>query len=233
MSAAHFPRACDALIFDLDGVLTDTAELHYAAWQRLADEIGVPFDATVNRRLKGVDRMASLDIVLERAERHFDADERNALAARKNAYYVASIASFGPDQLFHGARALLADARAAGLRTALASASRNAGALVRQLGIEGALDVVVDAATIPNAKPAPDVFLAAAAALGVAPARCIGIEDAAAGIWAIHAAGMAAIGIGDPRELHRADIVLPDIAALRLNAIVAPRALLPPPAGAE
>lgn len=215
-----FPRKCRALIFDLDGVLTDTAHVHYQAWKRLADSIGVPFDETINRRLKGVDRMASLEIILERADRVFDDAQKQAFAAAKNDDYVAAIKGFGPGDLLRGVRELLAAARAAGLRIALASASRNAGTLVERLGIASAFDAVVDAGTIAHAKPAPDIFLAAARALGVEPSACIGIEDAAAGVAAIKAAGMTAIGIGDAVELAQADTVIDSIAALHLEDVV-------------
>ena len=220
--AAPFPRRCRALIFDLDGVLTDTAHVHYRAWKRLADGIDVPFDETVNRRLKGVSRAASLDILLERAPRMFDADEKAALMERKNGYYREAIAAFGPGDLFAGARELLQKARSAGLRIGLASASRNAPELLRRLGIADAFDAVVDAGRITHQKPDPEIFLAAAHALGVDRNECIGIEDAAAGVAAIKSAGMAAIGIGDPRELSRADAVLPAIADFRLDAFVSP-----------
>ncbi len=219
-AAPVFPRACQALIFDLDGVLTDTAHTHYRAWQRLADEIGVPFDLEVNERLKGVDRMASLRIVLERADRAYSPDEQHALAERKNGYYVQAIGDFGPKDLFPGVTALLDAARAAGLKLGLASASRNAGLLVRRLGIADRFDCIADAARVLRAKPDPEIFLTVAAALGVEPAHCIGVEDALAGIVAIHAAGMPAIGIGDAAALARADAVLPRIAALRLQDFV-------------
>jgi beta-phosphoglucomutase len=220
LTKATFPRRCAALVFDLDGVLTDTAQVHYRAWKRLADEIGVDFDPTVNRRLKGVDRMRSLQIILERAPGRFNAVEMQALAERKNRYYVEMIASFGPAELFPGALRLLGAARRARLKLALASSSRNATMLLQRLGIADAFDVVVDPARIARPKPDPEIFLAAARGLGVAPADCIGIEDAAAGIAAIKQAGMAAIGIGDPFELAAADAVLPSIAALRLDAYV-------------
>ncbi|WP_242107780.1 beta-phosphoglucomutase [Luteimonas aquatica] len=219
MSGPVFPRPCRALIFDLDGVLTDTAHLHYRAWKRLADEIGVPFDERVNLRLKGVDRATSLEIILERATRGYGDAEKHALAERKNGYYRDAIAGFGRDDLFPGVPALLHAAREAGLRTALASASRNAPALLQRLGIAGDFDAVADPAKA-RPKPDPGLFLAAAAALGVAPGDCIGIEDAAAGIHAIKAAGMAAIGIGDPADLAEADAVLPAIGALRLEDFV-------------
>lgn len=219
-SGAIFPRPCRALIFDLDGVLTDTAHSHYLAWKRLADEIGVPFDLQTNERLKGVDRAASLDIILESAAAPFTAEAKRALADRKNGYYVAEIENFGPQDLFPGVRELLEAARAAGLKLGLASASRNAPALLRKLGIEDHFDYIADAARIARAKPDPEIFLTVARELGVVPERCIGVEDAAAGIVAIHAAGMPAIGIGDAHALGQADAVLPDIAALQLEDFV-------------
>lgn len=219
-AAVAFPRPAQALIFDLDGVLTDTAHTHYLAWKRLADEIGVPFDETVNLRLKGVDREASLAIILERATRAFDAAERHALAERKNGYYRAAIERVGPQDLFAGAAALLDAARARGLKLGLASASKNAALLVQRLGIAERFDWIADAATVARAKPDPEIFLSVAQALGVAPERCIGIEDAAAGIAAIRAAGMAAVGIGDPSALPGADAHLPNIAAFDLDAYV-------------
>ncbi|MFT4257748.1 MAG: beta-phosphoglucomutase [Pseudoxanthomonas sp.] len=221
LRAQVFPRACKALVFDLDGVLTDTASTHYHAWKRLADEIGVPFDREVNERLKGVDRMASLEIILERASRAYSAEEKQALAERKNAHYVAEIDKFGPADLFDGVERLLDAARARGLKLGLASASRNAPLLLQRLGIAARFDYVADAARIARAKPDPEIFLDVAAALGVPPALCIGIEDAAAGIAAIHAAGMAAIGIGDATALMQADAVLPSLSQLQLEDYVA------------
>lgn len=217
---AVFPRVCHALIFDLDGVLTDTAHTHYRAWKRLADEIGVPFDLQVNERLKGVDRMASLEIILERASRSYSADEKRALADTKNGYYVQEIASVGPQDLFDGVCDVLDAARAAGLKLGLASASRNAPALLQKLGIADCFDYIADAGRIVRAKPDPAIFLDVAAALGVPAHRCIGVEDAAAGIEAIHAAGMAAIGIGDARALRHADAVIPRVADFDLRTFV-------------
>jgi beta-phosphoglucomutase len=217
---AVFPRVCHALVFDLDGVLTDTAHTHYRAWKRLADEIGVPFDLQVNERLKGVDRMASLEIILERASRSYSADEKRALADTKNGYYVQEIASVGPQDLFDGVRDVLDAARAAGLKLGLASASRNASALLQKLGIADCFDYIADAGRIVRAKPDPAIFLDVAAALGVPAHRCIGVEDAAAGIEAIHAAGMAAIGIGDARALRHADAVIPRVADFDLRTFV-------------
>lgn len=209
-----------AVIFDLDGVLTDTAEVHYAAWQRLADELGIAFSRDINRRLKGVDRMGSLEIVLERAARAFSAAEKADLCERKNEYYRAQIAHFGPADLLPGALHALTTVRAAGMKVALASASRNAPMLLQQLGIADHFDFVADAAAVTRGKPDPEIFLNAANGLAVPPSACLGIEDAAAGVAAIKAAGMLALGIGDRHELAQADAVLAQIAEFRVETVV-------------
>lgn len=219
---ATFPREARALIFDLDGVLTDTAHTHYEAWKQLADEIGVHFDRTINERLKGVDRMASLAIILERAERAYSLDERLQLASRKNGYYVQAIQRVSPADLFDGVLRVLDEARAEGLKIGLASASRNAPTLLARLGIADRFDYVADSARIRRAKPDPEIFLDVAANLGVAPSQCIGVEDAVAGIEAIHAAGMPAIGIGSPEGLPQADVVLASISEFRVQDFVSP-----------
>lgn len=220
MAKATFPRRCEALVFDLDGVLTDTAQTHYRAWKRLADEIDVPFDAVTNERLKGVDRMASLDIILEQAGRVCDPAEKQRLAERKNGYYVDAIGDVGPQDLFEGVRELLAQARESGLKIGLASASRNAATLLNHLGIVECFDYIADASLIGRAKPDPEIFLVVANALGVSPAACIGLEDSVAGIEAIHAAGMSAIGVGDAKALVRADVVVPAISQFRLSDFI-------------
>ncbi|KGI77035.1 beta-phosphoglucomutase [Oleiagrimonas soli] len=220
--ASPFPRRFEAVVFDLDGVIADTAGVHEAAWRRLAAEIDAPLADDIGERLKGVDRRASLDIVLEQATRRFDEAERDALAARKNSYYRERIEQFGPQDLLPGAREAVASVRAAGLKTALASASRNAPLLLERLGIAELFDYVVDANGIRHSKPDPEIFLAAAAGLGVEPSACLGVEDAAAGIASIHAAGMCAVGIGSHEALGAAEAVLPDIAAFDLGAFATP-----------
>jgi len=219
-TGASFPRPARGLIFDLDGVLTDTANLHYQAWKQLADELKIPFDRQTNERLKGVDRLASLSIILERASRDYNTEERLMLAERKNGYYLKAIEQLGPQDVFPGVHKLLNEARAAGLKIALASASRNAATLLKKLGIADSFDAIADASQIQRGKPDPEIFLTAAAALGIPPAQCIGIEDAAAGIEAIHAAGMSAIGIGNATQLPKADLVLAEIAAFDIRNIV-------------
>jgi len=217
---ARLPRHLRAVIFDLDGVIADTAIVHHAAWKQLAEEIGVPFDDSVGERLKGVDRLASLDIVLEGADRAYTAAEKHALADRKNTYYVEQIERFGPQHLLPGAREAIAATRSAGLKIGLASASRNAPLLLQRLGIADLFDYVVDAGRIERSKPDPEIFLAAARGLDVQPEDCMGVEDAAAGIASIHAAGMAAVGIGDARALADADALLPSLAGFDIRSFV-------------
>ncbi len=212
-------RKLEAIIFDLDGVLADTAPEHLAAWSQLAGELGITLDPALGERLKGVDRATSLDIILAAAGLDPGSDERHALAARKNRYYRERIAAFTPEHLLPGAREALEATRAAGLRLGLASASRNAPDLLRQLGIDALFDHVVDAARIHRSKPSPDIFLAAAEGLGVTPEACLGVEDAVAGIAAVRAAGMAALGIGRPDVLHDADAVQPDLRGFDVDAL--------------
>jgi beta-phosphoglucomutase len=209
-----------AAIFDLDGVLADSARAHYAAWKRIADELGIAFDEAANEALKGVDRMGSLRHILALGGRTMNEAEMRATATRKNGYYLDAVRAMGPADRLPGAVALLAAARAAGLGCAVASASRNAPLLLERVGLLDRIDFVADAGAIANPKPAPDIFLACAAALGVAPSACLGFEDAAAGVTAIKAAGMTAIGIGDPAVLREADRVFPSTAAVDLAALL-------------
>ncbi len=222
-STAAFPREFKALIFDLDGVIADTAHLHQAAWKRLAGELGLAWDDGIGEKLKGVDRAASLEIVLGAAAHKYTSAQKQELAERKNGYYRAAIETFSASDLLPGARAALLAARAAGLKIALASASRSAGELAERLGVAQFFDHIVDSATIARAKPDPEIFQRAAAALGINPAACIGIEDAQAGVAAIKAAGMAALGIGDARVLGQADAILPDLRQFNLRDFVLPQ----------
>ena len=206
--------AIRALEFDLDGVLTDTARAHFVAWKALADELGITFDEQANEELKGVDRVGSLDLILARGTRCYDAAERETLAERKNAHYRQLIADFTPANLLPGAREALERARAAGLPMAVASVSRNAPALLKRLGIAHFFDAVIDPARVERSKPDPAIFLLAARELGVDPSVCLGIEDSRAGLSAIKAAGMTALGVGDPAVLDLADAIVPDLSGV-------------------
>ncbi len=205
-----------AVLLDLDGVITDTAEYHYRAWQKLADGLGIPFDREANEALRGVGRMESLERILERGDRPVDDDEKARLADDKNRHYRELIAGISPYDLLPGIASLLRELRGAGLKLAVASASRNAPAVIAGLGIEDLFDVVVDAGLVVRGKPDPEVFQRAAEALGVADEDCLGIEDAEAGVAALRAAGMATVGVGDAARLSAAHRVVPATAALDL-----------------
>lgn len=209
------PRFSHAFVFDLDGVITDTARLHLDAWGALAHELGLPFDPAMEEQLRGLSRMDSLELVLGPVTARFSAEHKHALAERKNTAYVAALAGMSPADLLPGALQALIAVRAGGWGLALASASKNAATVLARLDIADLFHHVVDAAAIPRGKPAPDIFLAAAAALGVPPAGCVGVEDAVAGVAAIRSAGMWAVGIGSPAVLTEAHAVLPDLSSFR------------------
>jgi len=217
----HAPAlALKALIFDLDGVLTDTAEDHCEAWGELARRHGFTFDRAFNERLKGVDRAGSLRLILDNSGVTLSDEAFAACLAEKNAIYRDRLAAYTPAHLFDGVTDLFADARAAGLRIALASASRNAPDVLARLGIADQFDFIADAGAMAAPKPAPDIFLACADALGLAPSACVGIEDAQAGIAAINAAGMVAIGIGPAGSLDDTAHTAPRIGDLTLARIL-------------
>jgi len=207
-----------AVIFDLDGVITDTAHYHYLAWKRLAESQGVHFDQAFNENLKGIDRMGSLDLILASSSRAYTQAEKLALADEKNKHYQELIATMSSSDLLPGAVAALDAVRAAGLRIGLASVSKNAFTVLERLGITDKFDYVVDAATIVRGKPHPEIFLRAASELGVAPADCLGVEDAVAGVASIKSAGMFALGVGHPFVLTQADVVITSLSQFNLAA---------------
>jgi len=209
----------ECVVFDLDGVITDTAEHHFRAWQRLAAEISLPFDRELNERLKGVSRMESLDIILEHAGRTESLQDKVRLAERKNTYFRELIDSITPADLLPGIADLLTDLRARGVKTAIASMSHNVWDVVGRLGIEPLIDLIVDPATLVKGKPDPEIFLAAAEQLGVRFENCVGIEDARAGVEAIKAARMVAVGVG--RDLPGADWLVADTRSLTVEALEA------------
>lgn len=211
-----------AFIFDLDGVITDSAEYHYLAWKALGEDLGIPFDREFNETLKGVSRTDSLERILRLGgrENDFSLEEKEQLAAKKNEHYVALISNITSEDILPGVEAFLSELKEAGYKIGMASASKNAHMVTRQLGLLHAFDHIVDAATVAQSKPHPEVFLKAAAALQVDPKECVGVEDAVAGVEAIHAAGMFAVGIGDPAVLTEADLVFTDTTGLTLDNIL-------------
>ncbi len=215
-SAADRP-VLRAVVFDLDGVLTDTAEYHYQAWQQLADEEGLAFDREINERLRGVSREQSLDIVL--AGRALPATTRKAWLERKNAYYVALLGRLTSADLLPGAQALVTACREAGMATAIASASRNTPTVLAGLGIAELFDAVVDGNSVVRSKPEPDVFLAAAERLGVPAGQCVVLEDAEAGVVGALQAGMWVVGLGPAVRVGRAHARFADLSAVDLATL--------------
>ena len=197
-----------AFIFDLDGVITDTAKFHFIAWQKLAQRLGFDIDHEFNEKLKGVGRMDSLNLILQHGGISLTEAEKESEAERKNDEYVELIADMNASDLLPGAREALEAIRAAGLKTGLASASKNAPAILARLGISDLFDTIVDARFVVNGKPDPEIFLKGAAQLDLSVTECIGVEDAVAGLQSIKDAGMYAIGIGDPAVLTLADTVI-------------------------
>lgn len=208
-----------AFLFDLDGVLTDTSEFHYLAWQRLADEEGLPFSRLDNEALRGVSRRESLTVLLKGS--NISDETAQAWMDRKNSYYLELVNRMTPANLLPGAVNLLAELRAAGIRIAIASASKNAPLVLERLKIGPAIDAVVDGNTPARSKPAPDLFLTAAQALEVLPDDCIVVEDAAVGIAAGIAAGMHTLGLGPVERVGAAGMVLPSLEGVRLEEILA------------
>jgi len=203
-------------IFDLDGVLTDTAEWHYRAWQRLADEERLPFDRKANEALRGVSRRESLLLIV--GKKHYLESALQEMMERKNRYYLASIQSITPKDLLSGSVDLLTEIRNAGLKIAIGSASKNARTVIEKLGLADHVDAIADGDSVSPPKPAPDLFLYAAAQLGLNPANCVVVEDAAVGIEAAIAAGMRAIGLGPAERFGgSAHLVLPNLMGIHLS----------------
>ncbi len=209
-------KSPQAIIFDLDGVLTDTSEYHYQAWKHLADDEGIPFTHEENDNyLRGVSRRESLMYIIR--NKHYSEDQIQEMMDRKNRYYNDLIKNMSPNDLIPGGRALLQEIRQAGIKTAIASASKNCQTVLESLKISDLLDGVADGYSVTNGKPAPDLFVYAAGLVNVPTADCLGVEDADAGIEAIKTAGMQALGIGPQERFHRADKVIPTLANKRLQ----------------
>ena len=205
-------------IFDLDGVLTDTAEYHYRGWKRLADELGIPFTREANEALRGIPRRASLLMIL--GDRTFPEEQLEEMMERKNRYYLEFIREIVPRDLLPGARELLKEIRAAGLKSALGSASKNASEVVERLGIADLLEAIADGHSVWQQKPAPDLFLYAAAQLGLTPPECVVLEDAAAGIQAARAGEFHSVGLGPQERVGDADLVLPSLEGIHLSELL-------------
>ena len=203
-----------AFIFDLDGVITDTAEYHFRGWKRLADEEGLSFSRKDNEHLRGIPRRQSLMLILK--DRIYPETKILEMMERKNNYYLEFIKEISPRDLLPGAKELLEEVHAAGLKNGLGSASKNANEVLDRLGIRSLFNAISDGYSVERQKPAPDLFLHAARQLNLPPAECVVVEDAAAGIEAAKAGGFRSIGLGPPERVGDAEAVFPNLSEVRL-----------------
>lgn len=186
-----------AIIFDLDGVICFTDKYHYQAWKELADREGIYFDEKINDRLRGVSRMQSLDIILERASREYTEEEKESMAAMKNESYVKLLENMSTKDLSDEVKNTLDELRHRGYKLAIGSSSKNTKKILKQIGLVDYFDAISDGTNITKSKPDPEVFLKAADMVEEKPQNCLVVEDAAAGIDAACAGGFLSAGIGD------------------------------------
>jgi kojibiose phosphorylase len=208
-----------AFIFDLDGVITDTAEYHYRGWKRMADDEGIPMDQTLGDELRGVARRPALERII--GDRPYTEEQILELMDRKNSYYVAMLDQVSPADLLPGVARLLDELEEAGIAAAIGSASKNARSVLERLGVADRFAAVSDGYSVTAHKPAPDLFLHAAAQLGVEPSQAVVLEDAAAGVEAALAGGFHTIGVGPPERVGAAEVVVDGFADVTLADLLA------------
>jgi beta-phosphoglucomutase len=197
-----------AVIFDLDGVIIDTAHYHYIAWKRLASEFGVTLTPAHNELLKGVSRMRSLEIILSLGNIELPVEQREQLADKKNTWFVEYIESIRPEEIFPGVVDLIKSLRVKNIKVGLASSSKNAPRVIELLGIASLFDTLIDGTMIVHTKPDPEIFLLAAHKLGINPSDCLVFEDAEAGVEAALSAGMKCVGVGSKDQLDKANLII-------------------------
>jgi beta-phosphoglucomutase len=208
-----------ACIFDLDGVIVDTAKYHYLAWKRLANELGFEFTEKDNERLKGVSRMESLEILLEIGNVEADEETKLNLAEKKNNWYREYISKMDESEILPGAKEFIETLRAEGYKVAIGSSSKNTMTILYSIKMVDYFDAIIDGTKITKAKPDPEVFLLGAKALDVTPEECVVFEDAKAGVEAAKRAGMYAIGLGSEEILKDADKVIPNLKGVNLDIL--------------
>ena len=209
----------EACIFDLDGVIVDTAVYHYKAWKRLANELGFDFTEEDNEKLKGVSRMASLNLILGWGGVIKTDAEKEELATRKNDWYVDMINKMTPGEVLPGAKAFVLLCKSAGIKTALGSASKISVTILEKVDITHLFDVVIDGNKVSKPKPDPEVFLKGAEELNVDPKNCVVFEDAIAGVEAAINGGMKVVGIGSPDVLSKANLVISGLDKMNLEKL--------------
>mgnify|MGYP000909556965 CR=1 FL=1 len=206
-------------IFDLDGVIVDTAKYHFLAWKRLADELNIDFTEEDNERFKGVSRMKCLDILLEIGNIQLDSNEKHYLAEKKNNWYLEYISKINKSDILPGTLDFINRAKKSGLKIGLGSASKNTMAILRGIDLVSEFDSIVDGNRVSKAKPDPEVFLLCAKDMGLTPQSCVVFEDAYAGILAAKNANMLAIGIGSASILKKADKVIPSFDGITIDIL--------------
>ncbi len=209
----------EACIFDLDGVIVDTAKYHYLAWKKLASELCFEFTEEQNEKLKGVSRMDSLDILLKFGNVNISYEEKLILAEKKNNWYVKFISNIKSDDILPGAREFLQIVTNKNIKMALGSVSKNAMTILNKLGLTEYFDAIIDGNKVTHAKPNPEVFLLGAKELNVLPKNCVVFEDAEAGIEAAINAGMYSIGIGNSEILNRANFVINSLDEMKIERL--------------
>lgn len=206
-------------IFDLDGVIVDTAKFHFLAWKRLADQLEIHFTLEDNERLKGVSRMESLEIILEIGNISLPAETKNEYAELKNKWYVEYISRMSDEDILPGCLQFIIELKKAGIRVAIGSASKNTPLILSRIGLSDLFDAVADGNNVSSAKPNPEVFLKAADMIGIEPGKCIVFEDAIAGVQAALNAGMMCVGVGSAEVLTKAHIVISDLSKMNLEML--------------
>jgi len=209
-----------ACIFDLDGVIVDTAKYHFVAWRRLANELGIDFTEKENEQLKGVSRRDSLDLILKWGGIEIEEAKKTELTTRKNEWYLEYIAKMTASEILPGIQLFLDELKYRGIKIGLGSASKNAPFILRQVGLIDYFEAVIDGTQVVNGKPHPEVFLKGAAALGVLPNQCIVFEDAEKGVDAALEGGMIAVGVGSEATLGHAHFVMPGFENTRYEVLM-------------
>jgi beta-phosphoglucomutase len=208
-----------ACIFDLDGVVVDTAKYHFLAWKRLADQLEIKFTEKDNERLKGVSRMDSLDIILEIGGRNLSQQLKEKYASQKNDWYIDYIDNMTPDEILPGCQQFILELKNAGIRVAIGSASKNTPMILERVGLKYLFDAIVDGNIVTKAKPDPEVFIKAAEMVSVKPENCFVFEDAIAGVHAALNAGMLCIGVGSPDVLKEAHYIISGLIVMNLEKL--------------
>ena len=209
-----------ACIFDLDGVIVDTARYHFLAWKKLTDQLGIHFTEEDNERLKGVSRMTSLEIILEIGNIKTDDSTKLEYATLKNKWYTDFISKMTPDEILPGSLDFIKELRKANIRVAIGSASKNTPLILKRVGILELFDAVADGNIVSKAKPDPDVFIKAAEMVNVKPGKCVVFEDAVAGVQAALNAGMMCIGVGSPKILTKAHYVVSGLKEMNIERLI-------------